>query len=198
MPLFMVTRLTTSVKLNVRIFKDIVLSRNKAYNAIALVDFICTSLEEYYLRRLRTFVNSRNDTARLLFEDQLKRAVYINKNAIDKLPDNLFRVPSEINSCFYEVDVTYGYCTCSKGNLGAFCKHQAAVFHHFNTTMPNLPAITVDCCFLLAKLAFGENAPDKSFYMSLHESNSKTNELFNEDTTDSYENNEPTIPTIFQ
>jgi len=58
-------------EVNVRIFKDIVLSRNKAYNAIALVDFICTGLEDYYLRRLRTFVNGRNDTARLLFEDQI-------------------------------------------------------------------------------------------------------------------------------
>jgi len=62
-------------EVNVRIFKDIVLSRNKAYNAVALVDFICISLEEYYLRRLRTFVNGRNDTARHIFEDQLKRAI---------------------------------------------------------------------------------------------------------------------------
>lgn len=76
--------------MNVRIFKDIVLSRNKAYNAVALVDFICTSLEEYYLRRLRTFVNSKNDTVRLLFKDQLKRGIYINKNASEKLPNDIF------------------------------------------------------------------------------------------------------------
>jgi len=67
-------------EVNVRIFKDIVLSRNKAYNAVALVDFICTSLEEYYLRRLRTFANRRNDTARHIFEDQLKRAVSVKKD----------------------------------------------------------------------------------------------------------------------
>jgi hypothetical protein len=53
------------------------LSRNKAYNAITLVDFICTSMEEYYTTRLRNFVNGRSDTSRLLFQDQLNRAVHI-------------------------------------------------------------------------------------------------------------------------
>lgn len=185
-------------EVNVRIFKDIVLSRNKAYNAVALVDFICTSLEEYYLRRLRTFVNSRNDTARLLFQDQLKRAVYINKNEIEKLPNNIFKVPSETNSGFYEVDVTYGCCNCSKGNLGAFCKHQAAVYHHFNTSMPNLPAITVNCRLLLAKLAFGEHVPDKLFYMPLvcESDSDKINESLNEATPGNYENNEPSCSKI--
>ncbi|CAI6376429.1 unnamed protein product [Macrosiphum euphorbiae] len=185
-------------EVNVRIFKDIVLSRNKAYNAVALVDFFCTSLEEYYLRRLRTFVNSRNDTARLLFQDQLKR--YINKNAIEKLPNNLFKVPSETNSGFYEVDVTYECCNCSKRNLGAFCNHQAAVYHHFNTSMPNLPAITVNCRLLLAKLAFGEHVPDKLFYMPLvcKSDSDKINESLNEATPGNYEKNEPScckIPT---
>jgi len=155
-------------EVNVRIFKDIILSRNKAYNAIALVDFICTGLEDYYLRRLRTFVNGRNDTARLLFEDQLKRAVYINKDSIEKLPNNIFKVPSGSDCGYYEVDVTHGFCTCSKGNLGAFCKHQAAVYHHYNESMPNLPPITVDSRYMLAKLAFGENVPEISFYKPLH------------------------------
>jgi hypothetical protein len=174
------------------------LSRNKAYNAIALVDFICTSLEEYYLRRLRTFVNSINDTARLLFQDQLKRAIYINKNAIEKLPNDIFRVPSETNSGFYEVDVTYECCNCSKENLGAFCKHQVAVYHHFNISMPNLPAITVNCRLLLTKLAFGENAPGKLFYTPLlcESDSNKTNESLNEATAGHNENNTPSCSKL--
>lgn len=73
-------------------------------------------------------------------------------------------------------------CNCSKGNLGAFCKHQAAVYHHFNTSMPNLPAITVNCRLLLAKLAFGEHVPNKLFYMPLicESDSDKTNESLNE------------------
>ncbi|KAL5246125.1 hypothetical protein ACI65C_013533 [Semiaphis heraclei] len=116
----------------------------------------------------------------------------------EKLPNNIFKVPSETNSGFYEVDVTYGCCNCSKGNLGAFCKHQAAVYHHFNTSMPNLPAITVNCRLLLAKLAFGEHVPDKLFYMPLvcESDSDKINESLNEATPGNYENNEPSCSKI--
>ncbi|CAI6346772.1 unnamed protein product [Macrosiphum euphorbiae] len=154
-------------EVNVRIFKDIVLSRNKAYNAVALVDFICTSLEEYYLRRLRTFVNGRNDTARHVFEDQLKRAVSIKKDSIKKLSENIYRVQSETENTFYEVDVTNGFCPCPKGKLGAFCKHQAAICHHHEMNVPSLPAINTESRYLLAKLAFCEHVREKSFYIPL-------------------------------
>jgi len=33
--------------------------------------------------------------------------------------------------------------------------------------MPYLPAVTIDLLFMLAKLAFGEDVYDKSFYMQL-------------------------------
>jgi len=49
-------------EVNLKIFKDIVLSRNKAYIAVALVDFICTSMEKYYTRRLRNVINGQYDT----------------------------------------------------------------------------------------------------------------------------------------
>lgn len=92
-----------------------------------------------------------------------------------------------------------GFCTCSKGDIGAFCKHQAAVYHHFNIAMPNLPAITVDSRFLLAKLAFGEDVPNKSYYMPLLlETNlSKTEEPLNEKVPPKHrQNNEATLPII--
>lgn len=98
--------------MNVCIFKDIVLSRNKAYNA----DFLCTSLEEYYLRRLRTFVNGRNDTVRHLFEDQLKGAININKDSIKQLSQNMYKVQSykEIHSSLFpsSVNDTYIWNNC--------------------------------------------------------------------------------------
>jgi len=177
-------------EVNVRIFKDIVLSRNKAYNAVALVDFICTALEEYYLRRLRTFVNGRNDTARHIFEDQLKRATNIQKESIHKLSEHMYRVQSETENTFYEVDVTNGFCSCPKGKLGAFCKHQAAIYHHHEMNMPSLPAINTESRYLLAKLAFGENVRDKSFYMPLtSESNIKNNDTTLEEGKDLHHQN---------
>ncbi|XP_028044473.1 uncharacterized protein LOC114253691 [Rhopalosiphum maidis] len=133
-------------EVSVRLFKDIVLSRNKAYNAIALVDFIFTGIEDYYLRR---------------------------------------------SDCgYYEVDVTHGFCICSKENLRAFCKHQAAVYHHHNESMPNLPAITL---YMLAKLAFGENVPERSFYKPPHFE--KYNCHFSEKAAEIVEYNESLLST---
>jgi len=60
-------------------------------------DFICTGLEEYYLKRLRTLiVNGRND----YFLKITKRVINISKDAIKKLPDNIFRVQLVSNNFF--------------------------------------------------------------------------------------------------
>jgi len=48
-----------------------------------------------------------------------------------------------------------------KGKLGAFCKHQAAIYHHHEINMPSLPAINTKSRYLLAKLIFSENVRDK-------------------------------------
>jgi len=66
-----------------------------AYNVVALVDFICTSMEEYYQKRLRNFVNGRNNTVRYLYEDQSNKASNIHKEDIEELSDSIFKVKSE-------------------------------------------------------------------------------------------------------
>jgi hypothetical protein len=53
-------------EITVRLYKDIVLSRCKAYNVTALVDFTCTVMEKYDVRKLRSFANSREVAPRLL------------------------------------------------------------------------------------------------------------------------------------
>lgn len=101
-------------EVNVKIFKDIALSRNKAYNAVALVEFICTCMEEYYAKRLKNVVNGRHDTARLIFEDQLSRSAYITKDFIESIGDNLYKylINEHGLSDFYEVNTAIGYCSC--------------------------------------------------------------------------------------
>jgi len=60
---------------------------------------------------------------------------------------------------FYEVNVTVGYCSCPVGKYVSFCKHQAAVYNLYHHKMPNLPPICHETRCLLAKLAFGNEAP---------------------------------------
>lgn len=145
-------------EVNVRIFKDIVLSRNKAYNAIALVDFIRMSMEEYYTTHLSNFVNGRSDKSRLLFQDQLNRAAHITKDWIEALDDDLYKVQQKNSPEFYEVNVTVGYCSCPVGKYGSFCKHQAAVYNLYHYKIPSLPPICHETRCLLANLAFGNEA----------------------------------------
>jgi len=125
-------------------------------------------MEEYYTRRLKNFVNGRYDATRLLFEDQLSRSANITKDHIESIGDNLYKVIKEHGlSDFYEVNTTVGYCSCIKGKYGSFCKHQAAVFNFYKDKMPNLPAISAESRYLLAKLAFGDVVQEKEFYLPL-------------------------------
>ena len=48
----------------------------------ALVDFICTVIEKYYVRKLRSFANSREAAPRFLLQALLKKAEYLNTDNI--------------------------------------------------------------------------------------------------------------------
>lgn len=155
-------------EVSVRLFKDIVLSRNKAYNVIALIDFTVICLEEYYQKRIRKFVNSRNETPRLILKNLLKKASSIKQEEILHMGQKIYKVPSTTKTSeFHYVDGTSGVCTCFTGKLGEFCKHQAAVYFYFNEEIVNAPAVTAESRYSMAKLAFGENIQPMSFYMPL-------------------------------
>ncbi|XP_029348367.1 uncharacterized protein LOC115034941 [Acyrthosiphon pisum] len=152
----------------VRIYKDIVLSRNKAYNVVSLVDFTSTVMEHYYIRRIRKFCNSRCDVSRLFLISLQKKIKYLTIDMIESLENNMFKVPSEKDTEMYEVNATLGYCTCYQGHLGTFCKHQAAVYFFFSKELPNAPPVTAKCRYNMAVLAFGDKVQPLSFYNSLN------------------------------
>ena len=118
-------------EVTVRLFKDIVLSRMKAYNAVSLVDFVCTAMEQYYTHRLLDLAHSRVATPHLWFRKQLLKSAYIRAEDIKQTSATEFEVPSESNAVLlYTVDVEVGACACQDGLCGKFCKHQAAVMKH--------------------------------------------------------------------
>lgn len=57
---------------NVRILKDIVLCRTKAFNVVALTDFCISMWEPYLARKLLDFGNSRRREVQILY-DQFKQ-----------------------------------------------------------------------------------------------------------------------------
>lgn len=183
-------------EISVRLFKDIVLSRNKAYNVIALIDFVITCMEEYYQKRIRNFANGRNAEPRLILRNLLRKAGNVKKDDIIYLGQKIYKVPSMTKQGeSYTVDGDYGACTCYVGKLGKFCKHQASVYFHYDDKLVNAPALTMESRYLMAKLAFGDDAPPISFYAPLVESSNEIREKTNL-TSDSM-HNDPIAPTNY-
>ncbi|XP_014775784.1 uncharacterized protein LOC106873077 [Octopus bimaculoides] len=119
-----------------RIMKDQILERTRAYNMIQLVDFIVTRMETYYERRLIDVCNNRLD--KLLqsrFLPDIVAGSKIDPNEIVGIANskNLFMVPSETDDpTTYMVDIALGVCQCRKGITGGPCKHQYLVFKKLN------------------------------------------------------------------
>jgi len=149
----------------VRLYKDHVLGRVKAYNVLALIDLTSTALEDYYKRRLREFADSRNSSIRLMLQKMMKKVTYLKEDMIVQENDYEFLVPSEQEqTLLYYVNIKCGLCSCSIALAGKFCKHQYAIFQFFNIKSDNFPSITATDRFNIAKVAFGEQVLDKSFY----------------------------------
>lgn len=155
-------------EVTVRLFKDIVLNRCKAYNIVALVDFVCTVMDKYYCRRLRLFAHSRCATPFLLLEKMDRKSAYLQLADIKQTSDVTFEVKSEtLNSNNYTVDVEMGVCTCVDGVHGKFCKHQAGVVKYFHKTMLNAPPVSAQSRHAMSVLALGDRAEALEFYQSL-------------------------------
>jgi hypothetical protein len=78
-------------EVSVCLFTYTVLSRVKAYNIIASIDFSCTVQETYYCNRLWDFANSRSTKPFFM----LKRFSCANDTEIIQVSENEFHVPSE-------------------------------------------------------------------------------------------------------
>ncbi|KAL4090877.1 hypothetical protein QTP88_025639 [Uroleucon formosanum] len=108
-------------EITVRIFKDTVLSRVKAYNVVALLDFTCTVLEDHYCRRLMAFANCRhtkNRTVRIFLDSLIKKASTIQTSHIESKSEYEYRVQSEKDSsCIYGVNIMGGCCSCFFGKF---------------------------------------------------------------------------------
>ena len=105
-------------EVTVRLYKDVVLGRVKAYNAVSLVDFTVQVMEDYYLHRLRDFANGRISAQRLAMEKLSKKASYLtSSDQIDDYGDNRYGVPNSDGTEKYDVDVSLGCCSCKMGIL---------------------------------------------------------------------------------
>ncbi|KAL3221030.1 hypothetical protein MRX96_029732 [Rhipicephalus microplus] len=79
---------------SIQILKDIVLSRNKAYNAVALVEYIMTKWEEYCKLRLLHHAHHRDPSHQIRFQNLLEKMPDMPLECIVLLGDAMYSVPS--------------------------------------------------------------------------------------------------------
>jgi hypothetical protein len=158
----------------IRILKDIVFKRVKAYNLVQLFEFLTVTFELYYERRLLAIAYNRVDRYISLKYKGLG-AINVDQGDIKKCVDNshTYTVRSSTQDLEYYVDTQAWMCTCTVGRTGypsgEPCKHQHAVAKKYNLNAPNLlPYFNGDGRHLHAVIAVGmEKAGDRTFYLRL-------------------------------
>jgi hypothetical protein len=129
-----------------RVFKDIILCRLKAHNAISLLSFVAFELDEYYAMRLTSHSYDKIYRCSKIFVQTIDRGqilVDTYREKLKKVGDYVFSVPSASDEeISYTVNSQIGHCTCVSGSQGAYCKHMSAVTSIFNIEFPNCPALS--------------------------------------------------------
>lgn len=155
----------------IRVLKDIILNRTKAFNVIALVDFTCEVWEKYFFHRILHYAHNRKPSVHVAYKKLNARLPESHLKTVVRESDGTYSVPSaNTEGVRYTIDPLIGWCSCYSGNSGAFCKHQALIHKHFEPLFPNAPPITTEARYELGKLAYGANCPPKSFFLDLQQS----------------------------
>ncbi|XP_065211061.1 uncharacterized protein LOC135839111 [Planococcus citri] len=152
-----------------RVLKDKIFHRTRAYNIIQLIDFLVTKIDPYYERKLLNFAAGRNIQTHLQARYSLD---VLNKKAesfeIHGSQDNdaVFKVKNLTKNTEYVVNLELEMCTCFVGNTGGPCKHQAAVLVEKKSNTMNFFVGDEDQRRFIHELATGKTVPS-NFYAKL-------------------------------
>ena len=133
-------------EVGIRILKEIVFGRIKAYNLVQMFQFVTDAMELYYKRRLLSIAHNRFDHY-IAFKYRGLNAAVIPANKINKQGDSqsLFLVASKSDpEIQYRVDMDLCTCSCPQGMDGSPCIHQAAVVkHHHSVSLNFVPTLNL-------------------------------------------------------
>ncbi|KAJ8018274.1 hypothetical protein HOLleu_43823 [Holothuria leucospilota] len=151
---------TAFCEAGMRVLKDNIFHRLRAFNICQLTDFILTRLEDYYIRRLMDVANNRlsgYSTTSRFYPDHKD----VNLESIKKIADNEYMVQSSHGDVSYNVNTELGTCLCPVGRSGAPCKHQAAVINKFSLSSLNfLPVKSAKIRKIFYAIAIGSSAEE--------------------------------------
>lgn len=162
------------VEASIRVFKDVVLKRCKAFNPVALAEFVVKVLEKHHQRRIQKFASFRVSKPE---HEYKKFCIKATNLKVEKIQNNLFHVSSATHSnVVYKVHSELGLCECPAGIGGAFCKHLCAVDMEHNAQITTSPSLVFEDRVTFAKIALGQNISETFFQtMSLEDGNDDAN-----------------------
>ncbi|XP_041468587.1 uncharacterized protein LOC121418660 isoform X2 [Lytechinus variegatus] len=136
-----------------RVLKDSLLHRTKAFNVPQLLDFLTTRMEAFYQRKLVAVANQRTPAWRMARQVTCS----IKKEDVTRTGENMYTVRSQSEEGTHAVDMKVGVCTCFVGRTGGACKHQEATIKHFNETSTNFLPSSSEERALILKIATGND-----------------------------------------
>ena len=163
----------------IRVLKELIFGRVKAYNLIQMYQFITTTMDTYYSSRLLDIAHSRFRPGLSLRYRELNK-LQNNITTITHARDGIYVVHEQVQikglevMLEYLVDMELGVCSCSTGCTGAACKHQAATAKKFQLPSTTIaPVHSKDSRHLFAIIARGEhNTKGIEFYAGLQDEDS--------------------------
>ncbi len=158
----------------IRVLKEIIFGRVKAYNLVQMFDFITATMEVYYAGRLLDIAHSRYKPGLNLRYRELSKST-LNIVKMKQVRDSTYIVEEDIPNIGlleYVTDMELGTCSCTTGCTGAACRHQAALAKKFEVKTINMPPLhDKQTRHMLAILAHGkQHVLEIDFYADLLES----------------------------
>ncbi|XP_059210130.1 uncharacterized protein si:dkey-75a21.2 [Centropristis striata] len=143
-----------------RVVKEKILHRLKAFNVKQLLDFAVTRMDSHYVRRLTDAANSTLHTS----PQRLLETEDIGKYSIAQEDQDNYTLASLSNAAVsYHVNMALGCCTCSVGLHGRQCKHQSVVAGTFEHKDSFFLWVPPDIRKLFYQIATGKDIPDDWF-----------------------------------
>lgn len=159
---------------NIKIIKDKILGRLKAFNPVQLVDFILTRYDDYIHTRIIDVLNNRAlNPFKSRFYFRPEKLADLKCEQVDpEIHPNTYRVQNLTKTTTYFVLMDHEVCSCEAGKSGAACKHMCAVVQQFKLSSsiihPLLQCDNPTLKLILFEIAHGHsNVPD-SWFASLH------------------------------
>lgn len=156
------------VESGMRILKENVFERTRAFNVVQLFDFLVTRYDNYMKKRLLDVAHQRRPVSAAhvsLHSDQC-----VPKDDTRKVDDNIYAVRSgSKRDVEYTVDMSVQSCECDAMLMRRYCKHLIAVYNYFYaSTADSTLQCTTPFRNILFEVATGRK-PHTGWLTALHE-----------------------------